>query len=74
MLKQSENLGTSIGETLRVFASDMRERRMLLAEEKALALPAKLVLPLILFVFPSLLTVLILPAIVRMMSVLEQMG
>ena len=72
MLKQSEDLGTSIGETLRVFASDMRERRMLLAEEKALALPAKLVLPLIVFVFPTLLSVLILPAVVRMMWVMEQ--
>ena len=43
---------------------------MLYAEEKALALPAKLVVPLILFVFPSLLTVLMLPAVVRMMEVM----
>ena len=70
MLRQSEELGTSVGETLRVFASDMRERRMLYAEEKALALPAKLTLPLILFVFPSLLVVLMLPAVVRMMDVM----
>ena len=69
MLKQSDELGTSVGETLRVFASDMRERRMLLAEEKALALPAKLVVPLILFVFPTLLAVLMLPAVIRMMHV-----
>lgn len=69
MLRQSEELGTSVGETLRVFAADMREKRMLYAEEKALALPAKLVVPLILFVFPSLLTVLMLPAVVRMMYV-----
>lgn len=69
MLKQSDELGTSVGETLRVFATDMRERRMLLAEEKALALPAKLVLPLILFIFPVLLSVLMLPVVVRMMDV-----
>ncbi len=72
MLRQSEELGTSVGETLRVFATDMREKRMLYAEEKALALPAKLVVPLILFVFPSLLTVLMLPAVVRMMDVMAQ--
>lgn len=72
MLRQSEELGTSVGETLRVFAADMREKRMLYAEEKALALPAKLVVPLILFVFPSLLTVLMMPAIVRMMYVFSQ--
>lgn len=72
MLRQSEELGTSVGETLRVFADDMREKRMLYAEEKALALPAKLVVPLIMFVFPSLLVVLMLPAMVRMMHVFAQ--
>ena len=70
MLRQSEELGTSIGQTLRVFSDEMREKRMLTAEEKALALPAKLVVPLILFVFPSLLGVLLLPAIVRMIWVM----
>ncbi|MEM9053722.1 MAG: type II secretion system F family protein [Pseudomonadota bacterium] len=71
MLKQSEELGTSIGETLRVYAGDMREKRMLRAEEKALALPAKLVLPLIMFVFPTLLVVLMTPAVIRMMWVMS---
>lgn len=71
MLRQSEELGTSIGQTLRIFSDEMREKRMLTAEEKALALPAKLVVPLILFVFPSLLGVLLLPAIIRMMWVME---
>ncbi|WP_084398905.1 type II secretion system F family protein [Henriciella aquimarina] len=73
MLRQSEELGTSVSETLRVFATDMREKRMLKAEEKALALPAKLTVPLILFVFPSLLTVLLLPAAMRMVDVMGQM-
>jgi tight adherence protein C len=40
----------------------MRSKRMLRAEEKALALPAKLTLPLILFIFPCLIGVLMLPA------------
>lgn len=71
MLRQSEELGTSIGQTLRIFSEEMREKRMLTAEEKALALPAKLVVPLIVFVFPSLLGVLLLPAIVRMIWVME---
>ena len=68
MLRQSEEMGTSLGETLRVFSSDMRQRRMLMAEEKAMALPAKMTVPLILFVFPVLLGVLILPAIIRFQS------
>ena len=62
MLRQSEEMGTSLGETLTVFSDDMRSKRMLRAEEKAMALPAKLMIPLILFIFPCLMGVLILPA------------
>jgi tight adherence protein C len=40
----------------------MRNKRMMRAEEKAMALPAKLTVPLILFIFPCLLGVLIMPA------------
>ncbi len=63
MLRQAEDMGTSVGDTLTAFSDDMRSKRMLRAEEKALSLPAKLVVPLILFIFPCLLGVLILPAI-----------
>jgi tight adherence protein C len=66
MLRQAEEMGTSLGETLSVFSQDMRAKRMLRAEEKALALSAKLTVPLILFIFPCLLGALILPAAVRL--------
>jgi tight adherence protein C len=69
MLRQAEDMGTSLGETLTVFSQDMRSKRMLRAEEKALALPAKLTVPLILFIFPCLLGVLLLPAASRLMKV-----
>lgn len=65
MLRQAEDMGTSLGETLSVFSNDMRQKRMLRAEEKALALPVKMTVPLILFIFPCLLGVLLLPAIFR---------
>lgn len=65
MLRQAEEMGSSVGETLRVFSKDMRQKRMLAAEEQALALSAKLSLPLILFVFPTLLGVLMLPVVVQ---------
>ncbi|MDR3506917.1 MAG: type II secretion system F family protein [Caulobacteraceae bacterium] len=65
MLRQAEEMGTSLGETLAIFSDDMRTKRMLRAEEKAMALPAKLIVPLILFIFPCLLGVLILPAAFR---------
>ena len=69
MLRQSEEMGTSLGDTLKVFADEMRSKRMLRAEEKALALPAKLTVPLILFIFPCLLGVLIMPAAYKMSQV-----
>jgi tight adherence protein C len=69
MLRQAEDMGTSLGDTLSVFSSDMRMKRMLRAEEKALGLTAKLTVPLILFIFPSLLGALMLPAAVRLMHV-----
>jgi len=69
MLRQAEEMGTSLGETLSVFSQDMRAKRMLRAEEKALALSAKLTVPLILFIFPCLLGALMLPAGVRLMQI-----
>lgn len=69
MLRQSEEMGTSLGETLSVFSQDMRSKRMLKAEEKALALSAKLTVPLILFIFPCLLGSLMLPAAARLSQV-----
>lgn len=68
MLRQAEEMGSSVGDTLRVFSKDMRQKRMLAAEEQALALSAKLSLPLILFVFPTLLGVLMLPVVVQTMD------
>ncbi|HEY8614834.1 type II secretion system F family protein [Phenylobacterium sp.] len=69
MLRQAEEMGTSLGDTLSVFSQDMRAKRMLKAEEKALALSAKLTVPLILFIFPCLLGALMLPAAARLMQV-----
>jgi tight adherence protein C len=69
MLRQAEEMGTSLGDTLTVFSQDMRSKRMLRAEEKALALSAKLTVPLILFIFPCLLGALMLPAAARLMHV-----
>ena len=68
MLRQAEEMGSSVGQTLRIFSKDMRQKRMLAAEEQALALSAKLSLPLILFVFPTLLGVLMLPVVVKALN------
>lgn len=65
LLLQSEELGTSVADALRVYADDMRTMRMLRAETKAHALPVKLSLPLGFFVFPTMLIVILLPVMIR---------
>lgn len=72
LLQQTEQLGTSIGEALRVYSEEMRDKRISKAEEKAYALPVKLVLPLGLYVFPVMLVVIGLPVILRIRSALVQ--
>ncbi len=68
MLKQAEDMGSSIGAALRTFSEDMRAKRMLKAEEKAMALSAKLTVPLILFIFPTIMVLLLVPAAIRLME------
>lgn len=65
MLRQAEEMGTGLGKALRTFSDDMRNKRMMVAEEKAMALSAKLTVPLILFIFPTLMIILLVPAGVR---------
>lgn len=65
LLLQSEELGTSVADALRVYGDDMRIARMLRAETKAHALPVKLALPLGFFVFPTMLIVILLPVMIR---------
>jgi tight adherence protein C len=65
LLQQTEQLGTSMGEALRVYSEEMRDKRMARAEEKAHALPVKLTVPLGIFVFPVMLVVIGLPVFLR---------
>jgi len=68
MLRQAEEMGSSLGKSLRIFADEMRNKRTMRAEEKAMALPAKMTVPLILFIFPSIMAMLLVPAGIRMME------
>jgi tight adherence protein C len=70
VLRHSVELGGDVGESLRVFSEDMRVKRMLLAEKKANELPVKLVMPLALGIFPVILTIVLLPVIVKLSQVL----
>ncbi len=66
LLQQSEELGTSLTQALRTYSSEMREKRFYRAEEKAYALPAKMMIPLGLFVFPVMMIVIMLPLVIRL--------
>lgn len=65
LLIQSDKLGTSIGATLRVYASEMRERRRMRAEEKAHRIPVLISIPLVACMLPVMIGVLMLPAAIR---------
>jgi tight adherence protein C len=65
LITQSIELGSSITDALRVYSDDMRHKRLSRAEEKAYALPAKLALPMMICIFPTLFVVILLPVFVR---------
>ncbi len=62
-LVQSATFGTSVAEALRVYSAEMRDKRVMRAEEKANKLPTKLTLGTMLFTLPPLLIILIGPSI-----------
>lgn len=70
MLVQADRFGTSIGDSLRVFSDELRSRRKFRAEELAAKIPLKLLFPLVFFVFPSLLMVLLGPAFIQVYRIL----
>ena len=53
-LSQSIEFGSSLSEHLRIIADDLEKKQMLTFEEKAGKIPSIMVIPMILFIFPSL--------------------
>ncbi len=72
-LRQSLELGSDVGEALVVFSDEMREKRLLRAEERANQLPVKMVLPLGVCIFPVIMLVVLLPIVVKMSAQFGQM-
>lgn len=70
MLVQADRFGTSIAASLRVHSDTLRTKRRLRAEEAAAKIALKLLFPLIFFIFPSLLVVLMGPAFIQIYRVL----
>jgi tight adherence protein C len=65
---QSEQLGVSMAKVLRIQADQMRVRRRQLAEEEAHKAPIKMLLPMAFIIFPSLLIILLTPALFQIIN------
>ena len=65
LLIQSTKLGSSISQTLRTYSAEMREKRRMRAEEKAHRLPVLISIPLVACMLPTMIGVLMLPAVIR---------
>lgn len=72
LLIQSDQFGTSIGDALRVYAAEMRQKRLMRAEEKAGKLPVKLALGTMAFTVPPVMLILIGPSIIMVMRSLAR--
>jgi tight adherence protein C len=72
MLIQTDRFGTSIADALRIFADSLRTRRRQRVEEMVAKTAIKLIFPLLLFIFPALLIVLLVPAFIKLGQMLTQ--
>lgn len=66
LLIQTDTLGASIGQTLRVYSQEMRETRFSKAEEKAMRIPVLMTIPLVACILPVIITALLLPGMIDM--------
>ena len=68
VLVQSQTFGTSIADALRVYAGEMRDKRVMRAEEKANKLPTKMTLATMMLTVPPLLIILVGPSVLGIMK------
>ncbi len=68
---QSDKMGTSIAQALRVHSDFLRVQRAQKAEEKAGKLPVKIMIPLLLFIFPAIMIIVMGPAAIKTMHALS---
>jgi tight adherence protein C len=71
---QADIFGISIGKVLRIQAGEMRIKRKQIAEEKGMKAPVKLIFPTILFLFPSLMVIILGPAVINIMDTLKNIS
>ena len=71
-LIQTERYGTPLAQSLRALSTELREERMLKAEEKAAKLPATMTVPMIVFILPATFIILVGPAAINVFRVMHQ--
>lgn len=71
-LVQADQLGVSIGNVLRVQSAAARDKRRQRAQEKAMKAPIKMLIPLVLFIFPAIFIVLLGPAAIQLITTFLQ--
>ena len=74
VLVQSQTFGTWIADALRVYASEMRDKRVMRAEEKANKLPTKMTLATMMLTVPPLLIILVGPSVLGIMELFTMAG
>jgi tight adherence protein C len=67
-LRQTEKYGTPLANSLRILSQEFRQTRASKAEEKGARMPALMTVPLMVFILPTLITVLLAPAIMQAMA------
>ena len=73
-LIQTDRFGTSVAASMRIHADELRTKRRQRAEEMAAKTTIKMVIPLVLFIFPALFIVILGPAVITMMHTLGSMN
>ena len=68
---QADQLGISLGRILRIQAGDTRLKRQMLAEEKAMKAPIKMLFPTVLFIFPAMFIVILGPAFLNLAKIFK---
>jgi tight adherence protein C len=66
-------LGTSLAQSLRIFSDSLRTERRQIAEEAAAKTTIKLIFPLVFFIFPALLVVILGPGMIRIMKMFKDL-
>jgi tight adherence protein C len=73
-LIQTDRFGTSVAQSLRIHSDDLRTKRRQRAEELAAKTTVKMMIPLVLFIFPALFVVILGPAVITMIHTMSQLN